>query len=256
MLATLNQIIHGDCLGVMPSLPDESVDMILCDLPYGTTECKWDSIINLPSLWKQYNRLIKPDGAIVLTTSQPFTTQVIASNLSGFTYAWVWDKKFAGNYVRAKFQPMKVHEDVIVFTRSGKEPRYFPQKIQRNKEIKSGGNVITGKHAIKVRGEAFNSRGDRKVVYTDKYPESILHYSSRVDRGMHPTQKPVALFEYLIRTYTQHGEVVLDNCAGSGTTGVAALNSGRKYILIEKELEYYEICLNRLNQGTLAFIGE
>ena len=237
----VNQIICGDCLEVMPLLPDKSIDMILCDLPYGTTACKWDSIIPFEPLWEQYERVIKDNGAIVLMASQPFTTVLINSNLEAFRYCWVWNKKKAGNIFLAKKQPMKIHEDVVVFSK--KPHNYYPQMIKRDK-VKRSKNYGTGE-AIGGTKEKEN----KVYTYTHKYPTSILEFSNAVQKGkVHPTQKPVALFEYLIRTYTQSGEIVLDNCIGSGTTAVAALNTGRFFIGIEKEEKYVEIARKRIDE--------
>jgi site-specific DNA-methyltransferase (adenine-specific) len=240
----LNQIIEGDCLEVMKEIPDKSVDMILCDLPYGTTACKWDSIIPFEPLWEQYERVIKDNGAIVLMASQPFTTVLINSNLEAFRYCWVWNKKKAGNIFLAKKQPMKIHEDVVVFSK--KPHNYYPQMIKRDK-VKRSKNYGTGE-AIGGTKEKEN----KVYTYTHKYPTSILEFSNAVQKGkVHPTQKPVALFEYLIRTYTQPGEIVLDNCIGSGTTAIAALNTGRFFIGIEKEPKYVEIARQRVEQAQM-----
>ena len=238
-------LLLGDCLEVMKSIPSCSVDMILCDLPYGITSCKWDSVIPFEPLWLQYNRIAKDNAAIVLTASQPFTTSLIWSNMRGFCYSWVWNKRFAANFVQAKRQPLKTHEDVIVFSKSGKMPAYYPIKTPRHKPIRKGKNSDEyGAFKIVARREY-----DRKE-YTDKYPESIIAFSSRdVARGLHPTQKPVALMEYLIRTYTNECDLVLDNCMGSGTTGVACINTNRIFIGIENDEKYFEIASNRINEA-------
>lgn len=235
----------GDCLELMKQIPDGSVDMILCDLPYGTTACKWDTVIPFEPLWAQYRRIAKKNAAIVLTASQPFTTALIASNMREFAYCWVWDKKFAANFVQAKRMPLRVHEDVVVFCTSGKTPRYYPQMTPRDKPIKVGGNKQS--EAIPIRqteaAAAFSAAGK---TYDEKFPETIIEFNCREGRGLHPTQKPVALMEYLIRTYTQEGETVLDNCMGSGTTGVACANTGRRFIGIELEPKYFDIALERI----------
>lgn len=238
-------LLFGDCLEVMKSIPGGSVDMILCDLPYGITSCKWDSVIPFEPLWLQYNRIVKDNAAIVLTASQPFTTALIWSNMRGFCYSWVWNKRFAANFVQAKRQPLKTHEDVIVFSRSGKMPPYYPIKTPRDKPIRMGKNHDEhGAFNIVTKHEY-----DRKE-YTDKYPESIITFSSRDgSRGLHPTQKPVALMEYLIKTYSKEGDLILDNCMGSGTTGVACINTNRRFIGIEKDEKYFEIASNRINEA-------
>jgi site-specific DNA-methyltransferase (adenine-specific) len=230
----LNQIIEGDCLEAMKKLPDKSIDMILCDLPYGTTACKWDTVIPFEPLWEQYKRLIKSNRAIVLTASQPFTTSLISSNMKHFKYCWVWNKKISGNPLLAKYQPLKIHEDVCVFSYGTNN--YNPLMRKGKKRVKGGG------YSKLLQMEMTKSVSD------EYYPVSILEFSN-AKRGLHPTQKPVALFEYLIKTYTQPGEIVLDNCIGSGTTAVAALNTGRFFIGIEKEPKYVEIARKRVEQA-------
>jgi len=229
----VNQIIHGDCLKIMPLLPDKSIDMILCDLPYGTTACKWDNIIPFKPLWEQYERIIKDNGAIVLTASQPFTTVLINSNIKRFRYSWVWEKEQGVNFLMAKRQPLKVHEDICVFSK--KQTVYYPQMTE-------------GKPYISGKGDSGEVTGRVKKVQTKnngtRYPKSVIRFKR--ETGLHPTQKPVALFEYLIKTYTQPGEIVLDNCIGSGTTAIAALNTGRFFIGIEKEEKYVEMARKRI----------
>ena len=240
-------LTHGECLAEMAEIPDNYIDMVMCDLPYGTTACKWDSIIDLPSLWAAYKRVLRMDGAAVFTASQPFTTALAASNMESFAYAWVWDKKFAGNFVQAKRMPLRTHEDVLVFCFSGKTPRYFPQVVLRDVPIKKGGNKQS--EAIPIRQtDASRDFGAAGKSYDTKMPVTILEYSNRTagDRGQHPTQKPVALMEYLIRTYTNPGDVVLDNCMGSGTTGVACVNTGRSFIGIEQDAAYFKIASERI----------
>lgn len=235
----LNRVTQGDCLEVMRLIPDKSIDMILCDLPYGTTRNKWDSVIDLPSLWSQYKRIIKDNGAIVLTSSQPFTTLLIVSNMKMFRYCWVWEKSRFANQMMAKKQPLKIHEDICVFSK--KQPVYNPQGLIRVDKITKQGKRITDN----LGG------GERPTEYKQEftnYPRSILKFNS-VGKTVHPTQKPVALFEYLIRTYTNEGEVVLDNCIGSGTTAVAAINTGRQFIGIEHEPEYVEIANRRIKEA-------
>ena len=233
------KLYEADCFDVFPSIEDKSIDMILCDLPYGTTACKWDTPLPLDKLWTEYKRVIKDNGAIVLTASQPFTSQLVMSNPQLYRHSWVWNKKFAGNFAIAKFAPMKINEDILVFGLNS--VNYYPQMTKRNIPIVNGANKC-GSESAKF---SHNSRIDGfKKVYTHKYPESILLYPR--ERGLHPTQKPVALFEYLIKTYTNEHDVVLDNCAGSGTTGVACQNLNRDCILIEKEAEYCQIIRERM----------
>ena len=241
-------LIKGDCLERMKEIPDGSVDAIICDPPYAVTACKWDSIIPLEPMWEQLKRIIKPNGAIVMTASQPFTTTLIASNMNMFKYCWVWDKKFAANFVQAKRMPLRVHEDVVVFCASRKTPIYYPQMTPRNKPIKKGGNKPSA--AIPIRqteaAAAFSAAGK---TYNEKCPETIIEFNCREGRGLHPTQKPVALMEYLIKTYTNEGETVLDFAAGSFTTGVACANTGRKFIGIELDIGYFNIGLDRIEKA-------
>ena len=237
-------VLQGDCLELMKDIPNKSIDMVLCDLPYGTTACKWDCIIDLSLLWEQYNRVIKDNGAIVLTASQPFTTKLISSNYKMFRYEWIWSKNMGGNFLMAEKQPMKQHENVLVF--SINNINYYPIKEERLesglKRVNSSPVKGGGASEMSVYGE--RNRTIKK--YDDKrYPQTVQKFN--VERGLHPTQKPVALFEYLIKTYTNEGETVLDNCAGSGTTGIACINTDRKYILIEKDPTYYELIKNRID---------
>jgi site-specific DNA-methyltransferase (adenine-specific) len=236
----LNQVHKGDCLELMPLIPDKSVDMILCDLPYGITACEWDSVIPFEPLWEQYKRVIKDRGAVVLTASQPFTTDLICSNRAWFKYCWVWDKKLAGNGIQAGNQPLKIHEDVVV----------FGQKIDFKEVITKGKRRI--KNGVKDRHGLYGNAESKKVVNDVYHAKSIIEFSIAGDRLIrtHPTQKPVALFAYLIRTYTDEGDTVLDNCIGSGTTAVAALNTGRNFIGIEQSAEYVEIARKRIDRET------
>jgi site-specific DNA-methyltransferase (adenine-specific) len=236
----MSQILKGDCLELMKAIPDGSIDMILCDLPYGTTACKWDTIIPFALLWVQYERIIKPNGAIVLTASQPFTSALIMSNIKLFKYNLIWDKVAVTNPMLAKKQPMRCHEDILVFY--SKQPTYNPQMREGVKWSRAGKKEhITGTLGKSV---LFNNGGDENEM---KYPKSILSFSNaNKTKNQHPTQKPVALFEYLIKTYTNEGETVLDNCAGSGTTAIACLNTNRNYIVMEQDENYYNLMLDRI----------
>lgn len=253
------ELYNGECIEIMRSLPDNSVDMVFCDLPYGTTNCKWDAVIPFEDLWLAYRRIVKHDGAMVFTASQPFTTALISSNINAFSYAWVWDKKFAGNFVKAKHMPLRVHEDVLVFCQSGKIPAYTPQITYRDIPIKKGGNRQAEAIPIKRTATSAAYTSVDPIIHT-KMPTTILEYSNRTsgDRGSHPTQKPVALMEYLIKTYSKEGDVVLDNCMGSGSTGVAAKRCGRRFIGIEKEQKYYTISQKRIAEQDSYYqvIGE
>ena len=221
----------------MKNIPDESIDMILCDLPYGTTDCKWDVIIPFESLWEQYNRIIKDNGVIVLFAAQPFTTKLIQSNLKQFKYCWYWKKNNTTGGQFAKYQPLRCIEDICVFYK--KMPTYNPQGI-----IKLDKPIL--KRANK---NSFNFKGKNETLqkYTN-YPKHFIEFSKDIN-GVHPTQKPVALLEYLIKTYTNEGDVVLDNCMGSGTTGVACVNTNRKFIGIELDEKYFEIAKQRINNA-------
>ena len=232
----LNKIIQGDCLEVMKGIPDKSVDMILCDLPYGTTACSWDTIIPFEPLWEQYKRIIKDNGAIVLTASQPFTSALVMSNPKMFRYCWVWNKKISGNPLLAKYQPLKINEDICVFSKD--KHNYYPEMRKGKMRIKGGGKSKL------LNMEMSKSTND------NYYPVSIIEYSN-AKRGVHPTQKPVALFEYLIKTYTNEGNLVLDNCIGSGTTAMACKNLNRNFIGIELSPEYCKIAEDRLRQEVL-----
>lgn len=235
--------MQGDCLERMKEIPDGSVDMILCDLPYGTTACKWDSVIPFEPLWEQYRRIAKKNAAIVLTASQPFTTALIASNLQDFKYCWVWDKVLPRGHLNAKRQPLRVFEEVAVFYRA--QPTYIPQKTVGHKR-----KVARTRYEKAGEGEQVYGAEKRDTFYdsTERYPTGIIQVSNAAQTGkVHPTQKPVALMEYLIRTYTNEGDVVLDNCMGSGTTGVAAVNLNRKFIGIELDHEYFSIAEERIS---------
>jgi site-specific DNA-methyltransferase (adenine-specific) len=229
----------GDCLDVMAALADNSVDLILCDLPYGTTACPWDSVIPFADLWEQYKRIVKQGSAIVLTASQPFTSALIMSNASAYRHRWVWDKVKPASGLNAKKSPLRVVEDVVVFSYS--PARYFPQMVPKKHRAE---------RKFDSNGEAFG--GARVARFHDNgglgYPKEIISISNADQRGrVHPTQKPVALMEYLIKTYTNEGDIVLDNCMGSGTTGVAAVRTGRRFIGIERDPGYFAIATNRIS---------
>lgn len=239
----LNKIYNEDCLIGMEKIPDKSVDMILCDLPYGTTACKWDTIIPLTELWEQYERVIKDNGAIVLTASQPFTSTLVNSNLKIFRYEWIWEKNQGVNFLLAKKQPLKVHENILVFYK--KQPNYNPQMETGEPYISGKGD--SGEVTNRVKKTQTNNKGTR-------YPKTVKKIKREF--GLHPTQKPVALFEYLIKTYSNENETVLDNCMGSGTTAIACINTNRNYIGFELDKEYYNIAINRIEDALLNnFMG-
>lgn len=245
------QLFKGDCLEVMKSIPDASVDAIITDPPYGTTACKWDSVIPFDLMWEQLNRIIKPNGAIVLFGSEPFSSYLRLSNISKYCYDFIYDKKFAGNFVQAKRQPLKTHELISVFSNNGKMPIYFPQMTKREFSIKKGGNKQSKAIPIAITKKSLEFSKTEKI-YDLKFPDSQLHFSCRENRGLHPTQKPVALIEYLIKTYTNENETVLDFTMGSGTTGVACKNLNRNFIGIEMDDKYFELAKNRIENHVIV----
>ena len=243
-------LMQGDCLERMKEIPDGSVDMVMCDLPYGTTTCSWDLIIPFEPLWEAYRRVCKKNAAIVLTASQPFTSALVMSNLKMFKYCWVWEKSRPGDIFNAKNKPLKNHEDLVVFstgtTANGSDNRmpYYPIGVQ-------AGGVKTNNPDDEER--AFKSkRPSHKtshMTHGSEYPRSVLKIPNPNKGSVHPTQKPVALMEYLIRTYTNPNELVLDNTMGSGTTGVACMNTGRRFIGIERDEKYFEIAKTRITDA-------
>ena len=240
----LNKIYNEDCLEGMKRIPDGSVDMILADLPYGTTRNKWDSVIDLEKLWGQYNRIIKERGAIILTAQTPFDKLLGASNLKMLKYEWIWEKNKATGHLNAKKMPMKAHENVLVFYK--KLPTYNPQGLIE----KAVPTINKGNRGKKKQGAGGTNYGvsNKDAVQTHTgYPRDVLHYP--VDMApIHPTQKPVELFEYLIKTYTNEGDTVLDNVMGSGTTAIACLNTNRRYIGFELDKEYFDVANERINK--------
>lgn len=234
------ELIHGDCLEVMKSIPDKSIDMILCDLPYGTTACKWDNIIPFEPLWEQYNRVIKDNAAICLFGTEPFSSRLRMSNLKNYKYDWIWDKKIPSGMGYARFQPMRQTENITVFAKG--KTQYYPQLEKRDKAIKSGGNKPTEICPIKECKLGY----EYKKVYEYKQPITLLHFDKIRKGALHPCEKPIRLLEYLIKTYTKEGDIVLDNCMGSGSTGVACLNTNRKFIGIELDDKYFEIAKQRI----------
>ena len=236
------KLLHGDCMQLMKEIPDGAVDLILCDLPYGTTDCSWDSVLPFGELWEQYDRLLKPDGAAVLFAAQPFTTQLIMSNRKAFRYCWYWLKNQPTGHAYARYQPMRKVEDICVFYK--KRPTYNPQGLQELKKARI--RRKKGKQA----GETVYSIDTHVQEYTTRFtnwPKNVLEYNT--ERGLHPTQKPVPLLEYLVRTYTNEGDTVLDNCMGSGSTGVAVKRvGGRHFIGIEQNKVYFDIAQERIEK--------
>ena len=240
------QLMEGDCLKIMPKeIDDKSIDLILCDLPYGTTSCHWDTIIPFEPLWKEYERIIKDNGAIVLTASQPFTSHLVMSNPKLFKYEWIWHKNHGGNPFNVNKMPMKRHENVLVFYK--KLPIYNPIREPRSESGK-----IRAKYKMTSNHSTHRIYGNANSVTKLYDPETIFPTSVQliqIEKSvLHPTQKPVALYEYLIKTYTNENDLVLDNCAGSGTTGVACHNLNRDCILIEQEPEYIQVIKDRMQK--------
>ena len=263
------KLYHGDCLVKMNEIAEDSVDLILCDLPYGTTDRKgikdkgdnrlltWDTVIPLDKLWEQYRRILKPNGAVVLTADQPFTSQLIISNIDWFKYEWIWRKKKTTGFLLANYRPMKQTEDVVVFSpagaaaasRHGGNMTYNPQGLIEKRVKKKNSAKRLGKFLHNPEHMGAGNKLLHDTEYEQKYtnyPSEIIEFGLDKD-SVHPTQKPVALMEYLIRTYTNKGEVVLDNCMGSGTTGVACINTNRQFIGIEMNDNYFKIAEERIN---------
>ena len=244
------KLVVGDCLEVMPNIPDKSVDMILCDLPYGTTACKWDTIIPFEPLWKQYKRIIKDHGAIVLTATQPFTSMLVMSNLEWFKYEIIWEKERPTNILFMKNRIGKVHENVLIFYK--RQPTYNPQMMPRpgKHSIREASvdlsKIDTNRHLTHPNQPKYKISKDYNPFVI--YPRSVLRINRDLGKKTHPTQKPVLLFEYLIKTYTKENELVLDNCIGSGTTAIAAIRTGRKWIGIELDPEYVKLAQERIDR--------
>lgn len=239
-------LLQGDCLELMKGIPDGSIDLILCDLPYGTTACKWDTVIPFEPLWKQYNRIIKDNGAIALFGSEPFATELRHSNLKMFKYDWIWEKEQGANFMLCKYQPYKVHEIISIFSK--KTHIYLPQMTEGSPYISGKGTsgAIT-RNVVKVQTKNNGTR----------YPRSVQKFNTEKSKGsFHPTQKPVSLLEYLVKTYTNEGDVVLDNCMGSGSTGVACINTGRKFIGMELDKRYFDIAVNRIAEAQRKVIAD
>lgn len=229
------KLYNGDCLEIMKGISDKSVGMILCDLPYGTTWQKWDNIIDFDKLWEQYNRVIKDSGAIVLFASQPFTTKLINNNIKNFKYVWYWIKNIKGNYLNAKRQPLRQVEDIVVFNKHN----YYPQGIVKYNKTSTRGVGA---------GITLQNYSNIWIQESTNYPSNVLYYDLDKDKH-HPTQKPVDLLEYLIKTYSNEGEIIMDNTMGSGSTGVACINTNRKFIGIELDENYFEIAKNRIEES-------
>lgn len=224
----------------MKNIPSGAVDLILSDPPYGTTDCKWDTTLPLPELWEEYDRILKPDGTAVLFSAQPFTTQLINSNAKAFRYCWYWVKNQPTGFTFAKYQPMRKVEDICVFYK--KHGTYNPQGLQAIPEPKKRKKRQPSRESVYKTSTLLNEYSPRYK----NYPKNVLEYNT--ERGLHPTQKPVPLLEYLVKTYTDEGELVLDNCMGSGSTGVACKRTGREFIGIEQNPVYFNIAQKRIEE--------
>lgn len=239
-----NSIHHGDCLDIMPFIEDKSIDLILCDLPYGTTKNEWDTIIPFEPMWEQYNRIIKDNGAILLFAQSPFDKQLAMSNIDMFRYEWIWEKTEATGFLNASKMPLKAHENILVFYK--KLPTYNPIKTKGEKK------VVRSAHRIKCKES--NNYGKHQMHTKDyesdeRYPRSVLKFpKDKQSEQLHPTQKPLALIKYFIETYSNPGDIVLDNAVGSGTTPVGCIETGRDYIAIEKYKTNYDVCVDRLKR--------
>lgn len=241
-----NKVFLEDCIAGMKRMPSKSVDMILCDLPYGTTQCKWDTVIPFADLWQQYERVIKDHGAIVLTAAQPFTSMLVTSNIKLFRYSWVYEKSKATGYLNAKKRPLCAHEDVLVFYK--RPPLYIPQMTQGNPYDKGTAHRPTDVYGSQKAVHVKNTSGQR-------YPRSVLYFRTAESEGkvIHPTQKPVSLFEYLISTYTNPHDIVLDNCMGSGTTAIACMNLNRTFVGFENDDTYAKKLEERIREVDREF---
>ena len=244
----LNKIYHGDCLDVMQGIDDQSIDLILCDLPYNTTPCKWDCMIPFEPLWNTYRRIIKPDGAIVLFAQQPFTTRLISSNLEMWKYNWIWVKENGTNFLNSHYQPIKTTEDICVFGFGSTSPTTKDCYMTYNPQMREGFEPYERARGERTPTSVLRSTVKRCTTTSDgtRYPTNLLYFKRDKDK-VHPTQKPVALLQYLIRTYTNGNGLVLDNTCGSGSTCVAAIREKRNFIGIEKDQHYYEIACKRVN---------
>ena len=238
------ELLHGDCLSLMKDIPDNSIDMILCDMPYGTTQCKWDSVLDLPTVWNCINRVTKVNTAVCLFSAQPFTSVLVNSNLTNYRTEWIWEKPAATGFFNAKIQPLRAHENIVIFYR--KKPTYNPQ-------ITHGHQRKTARKHNVIQSECYGKEVSvQDYDSTSRYPRDIIRFSSDKQlSNLHPTQKPVSICEYLIKTYSNKGEIVLDFTMGSGSTGVACLNTDRKFIGIEKDDNYFNVAKNRIEQHEL-----
>jgi site-specific DNA-methyltransferase (adenine-specific) len=236
----IDKVCHGDCLDLMPKIDSGSIDLILADLPYGTTRNKWDAVIPFDKMWKEYERIIKPNGAIVLTAAQPFTSALVMSNPSLFKYEWIWSKTIGSGQLNAKKQPLRTHESVLIFYKN--PPIYNPQMTE--------GKPYHMKRKATYQGPGYNQQRANETKNNGyRLPKSVIEISNPRIKDGHPTQKPLALMEYMIKTYTNEGDIVLDNVVGSGTTAVACINTNRHFIAFEMDEKYYEASKERIRKA-------
>ena len=265
---TKNHIFFGNCLKLMKNIENQSIDLVLCDLPYGTTKCKWDIVIPFHKLWKHYNRIVKENGAIILFGTEPFSSTLRLSNLEMFRYDWYWEKSNGSNWRFANNQPLRVIEIASVFYK--KQPTYNPQKVKNPKgylTMHLGNNPAKiSKYSLQITGEPKkeikNEKNKLKNFHGRNYepdkllPRQLVYFHSHIENRLHPTQKPIPLLEYLVKTYTNPGDLVLDHCAGSGTTGIACINTKRQFILMEKNPDYYKEIKKRIDMYAIHHDGE
>lgn len=248
MLIETNNVYLGDCLELMESIPDKSVDCIICDPPFGVTACEWDKVIDFKILWREYNRITKQGGAICLFGTEPFSTMLRASNIKNYKYDWIWDKHIPRGMHIAKYRPMQKHENISIFTSNGETPNYYPVMTPRDKPVKVKNYSKSQTFPSPENDKNIEERPFK--VYTHKGPDSIIVGCWEANRGkLHPTQKPVSICEYLIKTYTKEGAIIFDSCAGAGSTLVAAKNLNRKFIGFEKEEKYFNLAKERLEKN-------
>lgn len=249
-MVELNKIYNEECLEGMKKIEDKSIDMILCDLPYEVTSLKWDKAIPLDKLWEQYERIIKDNGAIILTAIQPFTSKLVMSNPKLFKHEWIWSKTHGG-FASAKYKPLQRHESVLAFSKG--KINYYPQKTLvkgKVRDQRKEKSFLTNKtnHSDSPVNPGAKMGYAKDYEPNKRYPTSIIEFSNRKDKRLHPTQKPVALFEYLVKTYSNEGDTILDNCMGSGTTAIACINTNRNYIGFELDEDYYDIANERIKK--------
>ena len=251
-------LLNGDCLKMMKEIPDNSIDMVLCDLPYGTSASSWDKKLPMNDLWNEYKRIIKHNRAIVLFSQQPFTSLLITSNIEMWKYNWIWEKDNGTNFMNSHFCPLKITEDICVFgngatsfVKNGENLIYNPQFSEGKPYSIISGNQKSNSAVVRGGKGGRDDVGGYKTESDGKrYPKNLIKFNRDKDK-LHPTQKPVSLCEYLIQTYTNEGDVVLDNCMGSGTTGIACLNTNRKFIGMELDDTYFEIAKKRIEEADI-----